>query len=138
MSGFCFFVQFNPLLDVLRRQNGCQTHDASYGFPLLTNVSSNRCIYFSCAFRYTADQEGMEIMHLLIAANIIGYLYTLLKMVVWIFTTLVFEGGCVVSKYKPLADYLSTSDQHDVRLCFAEIEDILGFMLPYSATRYAA
>ena len=40
-----------------------------------------------------------------------------------------------MSKYDPLRDYLKKQTRDDFVLTFEEIEDILGFALPRSATR---
>lgn len=41
-----------------------------------------------------------------------------------------------MSKYAPLADYLRNLDGSEVTLSFDEIERILGFSLPATASRF--
>ncbi|WP_157763889.1 DUF7662 domain-containing protein [Paraburkholderia aromaticivorans] len=41
-----------------------------------------------------------------------------------------------MSKYAPLADYLRNLDRNEVTLSFDEIERILGFSLPPTASRF--
>jgi len=41
-------------------------------------------------------------------------------------------------KYRKLADYLAERDSGEIRLTFGEVEDILGFPLPASASQYQA
>jgi hypothetical protein len=43
-----------------------------------------------------------------------------------------------MSKYTPLANFLSSLNQQRWQLTFAEVESILGFSLPPSAYRYPA
>ena len=42
----------------------------------------------------------------------------------------------VMSKYKPLEEYLSRSQEHSIKLTFKQVEEIIGTPLPPSATRY--
>lgn len=41
-----------------------------------------------------------------------------------------------MSKYKPLEEYLSRSQEHSIKLTFKQVEEIIGTPLPPSATRY--
>ena len=41
-----------------------------------------------------------------------------------------------MSKYKPLEEYLSRSQEHSIKLTFKQVEEIIGTSLPPSATRY--
>lgn len=43
-----------------------------------------------------------------------------------------------IGKYEPLYSYLAGREDGRVRLSFAEIEDILRFKLPKSASKYSA